>query len=241
MSTTALTTEPLSSTPTLYFAFGSNLWLHQMSLRCPSSQYLGLARLSSYQWIINERGYANVVATSSNSTSTLGNTSPPDTTSSHDYSSEVWGMVYSLSAEDERALDKNEGVPHAYTKHLLECAFWPIAAPVAPPRTPEDVFPPRIDTSTTPPAGEREMLVYVDLKRVTPSTPREEYVYRMNRGVEDASKCGVPKGYVEGVVRGYIPVEEDEGEGKGGQTASGGVEEFAKGQARGFRDESGIF
>lgn len=82
------------------------------------------------------------------------------------------------------------------------------------------------------------MLVYVDLKRIAPSTPREEYVYRMNRGVDDAVKCGVPEGYVEGVIRGYIPAEEDK---KEGNAKDGGVEAFAKGQAKGFRDESGIF
>lgn len=46
---------------TLYFGYGSNLWKHQMVQRCPTSKYLGIARLNDYRWIINERGYANVV------------------------------------------------------------------------------------------------------------------------------------------------------------------------------------
>jgi hypothetical protein len=54
--------NPTSAKPqTLYFGYGSNLWLHQMQLRCPTSQYLGVARLPNYRWIINDRGYANVV------------------------------------------------------------------------------------------------------------------------------------------------------------------------------------
>jgi hypothetical protein len=44
-----------NSTPakpqTLYFGYGSNLWLHQMQLRCPTSQYLGVARLPNYRLI----------------------------------------------------------------------------------------------------------------------------------------------------------------------------------------------
>jgi len=90
--------------PTLYFGYGSNLWLHQMSLRCPGSTYRGLARLPSHRWIINSRGYANVVF--SNSTSDV-----------------VWGMVYALQPSDEKRLDRNERVPYAYTKEILSVVF----------------------------------------------------------------------------------------------------------------------
>lgn len=89
--------------PKLYFAYGSNLWLSQMSLRCPSSIYLGLAKLSHWRWMINGRGYANVVP------------SDPD---------EVWGMVYSVTMADETKLDANEGVPRAYQKQMLEAELW---------------------------------------------------------------------------------------------------------------------
>lgn len=44
----------------LYFGYGSNLWKAQMQSRCPTSKYLGIARLNGYRWIINKRGYANV-------------------------------------------------------------------------------------------------------------------------------------------------------------------------------------
>ena len=85
-----------------------------MTTRCPTSTYLGVARLPNYQWIINDRGYANVVEVAdSNSTSM----SP--------YDDVVFGLVYSLEAEDEKRLDKNEGVPVAYTKEMLQCEFWP--------------------------------------------------------------------------------------------------------------------
>jgi len=44
----------------LYFAYGSNLWLEQMSSRCPNHRVVCNAILKGYHWIISERGYANV-------------------------------------------------------------------------------------------------------------------------------------------------------------------------------------
>lgn len=89
---------------TLYFGYGSNLWLHQMSLRCPTSKYIGVARLPNYRWIINSRGYANIVASAS--------------------SDEVYGLVYSLAPSDEAQLDINESVPDAYTKETMKVQLW---------------------------------------------------------------------------------------------------------------------
>ncbi|MCJ1303103.1 hypothetical protein MMC08_005910 [Hypocenomyce scalaris] len=90
--------------PTYYFGYGSNLWLDQMRRRCPSSQHVGLAVLRDWKWIINDRGYANVIP------------SPGD---------KVWGMVYILSAEDEAYLDRNEGVPTIYEKRLMQMEYLP--------------------------------------------------------------------------------------------------------------------
>ncbi|KAH4125087.1 gamma-glutamylcyclotransferase [Parastagonospora nodorum] len=207
--------SPMSpSSPTIYFAYGSNLWLHQMHLRCPSSTYIGLARLSGFKWLINTRGYANIVETPHPTTSEGAKDEDEDGDEDED---EVWGMLYTLTPADEAQLDKNEGVPEAYTKELVRCEFWSAEET----RGKIDVGRPMTDT--------RHVLVYIDRRRTTAGVPRAEYVYRMNRGIEDAVECGVPGGYVEGVVREFIPEDEVEG-----------VEEFAKGQARGFRDESGV-
>ncbi|ESZ95000.1 AIG2 family protein [Sclerotinia borealis F-4128] len=66
------TTTSETPTPTLYFAYGSNLSLTQMHTRCPHSTYYGLGVLYGYRWIINERGYANIVPiTTSNPDSNL--------------------------------------------------------------------------------------------------------------------------------------------------------------------------
>ncbi|CAN9132674.1 unnamed protein product [Alternaria alternata] len=203
-----------SASPIIYFGYGSNLWLHQMTTRCPTSTYLGVARLPNYQWIINDRGYANVVeVTDSNSTSM----SP--------YDDVVFGLVYSLEAEDEKRLDKNEGVPVAYTKEMLQCEFWPSDTEH------------KVDTSKDPEKKE-DMLVYIDRNRVQPDKPREEYIYRMNQGITDAVKLGVPEDYVRDVMRKYIPAQEDD-DGKEGERER--MAEFARGQAAEFRDESGVF
>src|SRR3989442_1257277 len=100
MSSDATNSSPAFA-PTIYFGYGSNLWLHQMSIRCPTSKYLGVARLNNYRWIINDRGYANVVEVASKSSGDKG---------SGEYDNVVFGLVYSLESEDEKRLDKNEGV-----------------------------------------------------------------------------------------------------------------------------------
>jgi gamma-glutamylcyclotransferase len=205
---------PSSNITTVYFGYGSNLWLHQMSIRCPTSQYLGVARLNGFKWLINDRGYANVVEAKS------------DNPKKSEFEDAVFGLVYTLEPDDEARLDKNEGVPIAYTKENLLCDFWS----AGPPSSPESTHR-KVDTSDAP-TYSRDMLVYIDRKRIAPDEPRKEYVYRMNQGINDAVEMGVPREYVEEVMRPYIPEE------KGGRNE---VEEFAKGQAAGFRDESGVF
>lgn len=92
-----------SPTTALYFGYGSNLSLTQMAQRCPSSPYLGVAILRDWRWMINARGYANVIP------------SPGDV---------VYGLTYALSKEDEARLDVNEGVPYAYVKRTMDVEFW---------------------------------------------------------------------------------------------------------------------
>ncbi|PPQ63275.1 hypothetical protein CVT24_006800 [Panaeolus cyanescens] len=81
---------------TTYFGYGSNLWRDQMKRRCPKSTFIGIGILHNWRWIINERGYANVVP------------------SQGDY---VYGFLYTLTANDEHDLDIYEGA--AYQKHNL--------------------------------------------------------------------------------------------------------------------------
>jgi len=194
----------------MYFGYGSNLWREQMQLRCPSSEYLGIARLNGWYWIINGRGYANVVQRGTNSTvdgQGVENMKGAD---------EVWGLVYSLTPTDEARLDRNEGVPHAYTKEMHIIDFWPTG------KKPEDP----IDRSKKP--TQENMLVYVDLKRTVPDKPKKEYIHRMNMGIADALKAGVPEEYINSTLRMYIPQE----------LVSTDTETFAKQQALEFKDEN---
>ncbi len=84
----------------LYFAYGSNMWVTQMSKRCPQSRKIGKAVLSGYRWIISARGYANVVVSEQD---------------------DVYGVIYAITPSDEQLLDKHEGVSSgAYLKCVLE-------------------------------------------------------------------------------------------------------------------------
>ncbi|KAF2705617.1 hypothetical protein K504DRAFT_460329 [Pleomassaria siparia CBS 279.74] len=197
-----------ASSPTIYFGYGSNLWLHQMDLRCPTSKYLGVARLNGYKWIINGRGYANVVEVKSKADR---------------HKHVVFGLVYSLKKKDEARLDVNEGVPDAYTKEYLACDFW------------ASTDGGKVDVDQDQ-SVEKKMLVYIDRKRVEESTPKKEYIVRMNKGIVDAVKMGVPEEYVHSVMRRFIPEEGGnvDGDGKEGKE----MEKKALRQAVAFVDEN---
>ncbi|KAB8300284.1 hypothetical protein EYC80_000484 [Monilinia laxa] len=91
MSPPRPTTTP--KPPTLYFAYGSNLSLTQMKSRCPNSTYYGLGLLQGYIWIINERGYANIIPDPH---------SDPGSTSSHPPRSISTGNEDAKTAPDTR-------------------------------------------------------------------------------------------------------------------------------------------
>ncbi|KAI9847681.1 MAG: hypothetical protein M1837_001929 [Sclerophora amabilis] len=149
----------------LYFAYGSNLWLAQMDRRCPENQYLGVAILRGWRWMINERRYANIVRSEGDV---------------------VYGLLYSLSPTDRARLDRDEGVPDAYTRHEL-LVEW-------------------LDRNDGNPSSTVESLVYVDLKRTADSVPYDEYIGRMNKGIADAVGKGMPQSYVDEHLRKSIPV-----------------------------------
>lgn len=138
-----------------YFAYGSNMWRDQMRKRCPQSRLLGPAELHGYRWIINARGYANIVA---------------------DVQDRVMGLVYVISATDEAALDRFEGVTQGnYRKETLEVR-----------------------------QGEERIaaLVYIDPITVE-GQPQPEYIHRINAAIGDAQ---LPDDYVATVIRRFVPV-----------------------------------
>jgi gamma-glutamylcyclotransferase (GGCT)/AIG2-like uncharacterized protein YtfP len=86
----------------LYFAYGSNLWRQQMTVRCPGQREIGAGCLTGWRWIITTRGYASIVR------------------SEADY---VLGTVYELSEADVHNLDRFEGVSQGeYCKEMIGVA-----------------------------------------------------------------------------------------------------------------------
>ncbi|KAK4117796.1 hypothetical protein N656DRAFT_682221, partial [Canariomyces notabilis] len=196
---------------TPYLGYGSNMWKEQMALRCPASPFMGVGRFRGYKWFINARGYANIVPVT-----VTPDPKPGTRTSNDDYANQVWGLVYNLSPEDEAQLDINEGVPYAYEKRMLEAEFWPAVGHKSSTRLWARRTRSKCQKKTLLP-----VLVYIDFQRADDHNhdhegqqhlPGDEYVYRMNRGIKDALREGVPGGYVEKVLRRDIPPRENEEE-----------------------------
>ncbi|MCJ1411492.1 hypothetical protein MMC19_005582 [Ptychographa xylographoides] len=178
-----------SNTPTLYFAYGSNLSTTQMRQRCPSSTYIGVGLLVDWHWIINEKGYANIVSRNPESERAEICRSLSFLEESQDPMDYVYGLVYALEVSDESLLDGYEGVPWAYTKETVRIALW--------------------DGGTA--VGEREgrlvdALVYVDRLRTKGGRIKDEYVLRMSRAVREAATKGLPAQWMETVIRPFLPV-----------------------------------
>lgn len=207
---------------TIYFAYGSNLWQNQMHQRCPSSKFLGIVRLKGFRWIIYQRGFANIVEVDSHKEE------GDEKGEEGDYRNQVWGMMYSLEEEDEKLLDEREGVPVAYGKEWIECEFWTVPEVAASSSSrEEDVTQEKEgeeDTTTaekkkkrkpadiTKRPGKEKMLVYINREMTDEGEIRKEYISRMNCGIKDAVKEGLPREYVEQVLRRWIPADGEEGE-----------------------------
>lgn len=167
--------------------------------------------LKGWRWVIGIRGFANIVKCVETTQSIGGE-------GKEMYDGLVYGLIYSLSndGQDEKGLDKAEGVPWAYGK------IWIDIEVVKSPNTfihSNSNSNTDFDTNTDPEMMvDREMvgredskrivraLVYVDPRAGT-GKARDEYVVRMNRGIEEAVGRGLPVGWVVGVLRGWIPAQ----------------------------------
>jgi len=165
---------PIEASTSVYFGYGSNLWLDQMQRRCPNSTYLGVALLHDFRWMISTRGYANIVT-------------PPT-----EHQDVVYGLVYRLTRSDEARLDRNEDVPRAYIKEMLPCDFWPANGTTW------------TNTSDTAPET-RAMLAYINRNDIVDAAPKDEYIERMNMGINDAVAMGIPEDYIRKYLRPFIP------------------------------------
>lgn len=83
----------------LYFAYGSNINLDQMTVRCPAAQVVGPVVLEGYELLFRGNSGRNGVATIASKEG-----------------SQVHGLLWKITPECERALDRYEGYPHLYGK-----------------------------------------------------------------------------------------------------------------------------
>ena len=84
-----------------YFAYGSNLDVEQMKIRCPDSELVGESVLNGYKLAFTAEskmwggGVADIVVNNG---------------------SEVWGVLYKISDNDLTNLDRYESVPDLYNR-----------------------------------------------------------------------------------------------------------------------------
>ncbi len=97
----------LGSTPSLYFAYGSNMDVAQMQKRCPRAIYLGVGRLRDHRLSFNRKGSYREGAVASVVPS------PGD---------QVYGVVWELEPDDLSDMDRVED-PRAYERVsvLVDC------------------------------------------------------------------------------------------------------------------------
>ena len=131
----------------LYFAYGSNMDLVQMADRCPNSATIGTAELPFHRFMINSYGGATVV---------------PDPASA------VHGLLWNITEEDERALDRYEGVRRGiYRRDFVDVVL--------------------------PDGRKARALIYIGTN-TDPGTARNGY---MEKVYSAAQGCGLPKFYMD--------------------------------------------
>lgn len=198
-----------------------------------SAKPVGIARLDNWRWIICERGYANVIPPYVNSADgTDGNTESHQDQMDEDNKDVIWGVLYDMTPEDLRTLDMYEGIdrsaPKASPDHPVDSATrpyeqgagsynkWNVLVTVTKwldedHRKKYDGFHNTI-TSAGGPVGfvggdhaQQRVLVYVDEYRTEEGKPKGEYITRMNRGIRESVELGIPKDWIEKVMRKSIP------------------------------------
>lgn len=92
----------MSRKPTLYIAYGSNLNLPQMAVRCPTAEVAGKCELKDYE-LLFRGGRRGAVAT----------VEPREGGS-------VPVLLWKIHPADEASLDRYEGYPRLYEKQMME-------------------------------------------------------------------------------------------------------------------------
>ena len=82
----------------LYFAYGSNINLGQMEYRCPDASVVGPVALENYELLFRRGGFATIMPCEGG---------------------KVHGLLWSITPECERSLDRYEGYPRFYDKRIV--------------------------------------------------------------------------------------------------------------------------
>lgn len=89
----------------LYIAYGSNLNLRQMERRCPRASVAGKAELEGYRLVFR------------------GSDGSAVATIEKEEGAKVPVLIWHITAEDERKLDRYEGYPYLYRKETVKVVF----------------------------------------------------------------------------------------------------------------------
>lgn len=87
-----------ANTGKIYGAYGSNMNLEQMTRRCPKARVVGTGWLENYQLVFRGSGVASVIPKNGMRTPVL---------------------LWEITEQCEKALDRYEGYPHLYGKESL--------------------------------------------------------------------------------------------------------------------------
>ncbi|KLU92574.1 hypothetical protein MAPG_11519 [Magnaporthiopsis poae ATCC 64411] len=192
---------------TLYFAYGSNLSLAQMAVRCPGSKLLGTAVLPGFRWQINQRHYANVVQTAGADMSS--------STSADGQQGGVAGLVYELAGPgDEAALDRAEGYHGVLFREAHPLLADRDVAWIVNQGGPAAVLAAAgsVPVEQDPTAASRMdgVLVYLSRFYTEEGSPYEEYIGRLGRGIADSIALGVDRDFFRRCFLPYAPELEKE-------------------------------
>lgn len=185
-----------------------------------SATPLAIAALPHWRWLICEAGYANILPPPglrvANQDSETAHKIP--VSGSEDT---VYGVLYQMDVGDERILDGYEGVDtraaDAEAGDGVSVSIrprvqgdgsynkWFVGADVV--KWLDGAEGIKAGLGDGKGKGKVPVLVYVDENCVRLSEPKFEYIARMNRAIRESVDLGVPVGWVEEVMRKFIPVE----------------------------------
>lgn len=215
-----LTSSPSSSVPVAIVCLPAYTWII-----CERGYANIVSTPSSPPTSINSLKLKDLISSTKNTTLPPP---PPPSSSINDDSTTVYGVLYNLSLTDEATLDHYEGhntsrnpnptpnssipdrarKPHEqgnwdYNKLYLDFTVLEWLQPPSAYFSPHHLSSTNSNSDSNP--SSVRALVYVDEHRTRPGRVNAEYIGRMNRGIAESVALGLPRTWVERVMRDFIP------------------------------------